>query len=170
MLDPWLEWGSEASELLDNEWVQYPGVTLDCHLLEYRKTLREWIRWRKQPENTIKHYTKAPEYINRPAPYVPILPEEDGGQNDTELKPHPFPTRARCKSMGVDFIEWKRPAGHKIPDGYCVLGNGELVLESEVDSHSGSSSLTSDSGSEEFLRWFLTEYPRTTGKHLKLSP
>lgn len=68
MLDPWLEWGSEASELLDNEWVQYPGVTLDCHLLEYRKTLCEWIRWRKQPENTIKHYTEAPEYINWPAP------------------------------------------------------------------------------------------------------
>jgi hypothetical protein len=144
---PWLEYDSKISDVLDKEWVQNSEFTLDCDPLEYRKTLCEWIRWREQPENTINHYTEAPGHIDWPAPYIPMLPMEGSYQNDPEMKPYRYLSRAHCRSRGVDFIEWKRPAGNKIPDGFCVLGNGELVLKSELDldDESDSSNWTSDS-------------------------
>lgn len=140
--------GSNISDVLDKEWVQHPEVRLDCDLLEYRTALCEWIRWRERPENMISHYTEAPEYIDWPMPYVPVMPEQYGDQNEPEMKPCAFSTRAGWKSMGVDIIEWKRLARNKIPDGFCVLGNGELVLKSELDFdyESDLSSRTSNSG------------------------
>jgi hypothetical protein len=116
-------------EVLDKEWVHGSEFTLECDLLEYRKILREWIHRRKRPGNAIIHYTEASEYITWPVPYVPKMSTPD----DPKIRPWPFLSHALCKLRGIDFIEWRRPASSKIPDGYCVLGNGELPLKPDLE-------------------------------------
>ena len=126
---------SKISDVLDQEWVQHAEVTLDRDVQDYREAFREcmWAWRRSQPGNINKHYKEAPEHIDWPVPFIPVLPEKDAYGNIVRMRPYFVAFRAGWKSLGVDIVGWKRPAHNKIPDGFCVLGNGELVLKSEID-------------------------------------
>lgn len=124
---------SQISDVLDKEWIRHPDVTLDRDVQDYCEALREWVNWRRQPGNTIKHYTEAPEQIDWPVPFIPVLPEKDAYGNVVRMRPYFVAPRSGWESLGVDIIEWKRPAHNRIPDGFYVLGNGKLVRKAETD-------------------------------------
>lgn len=124
---------SKISDVLDKEWIQHPEVILDRDILDYRDALRKWIEWRSQPANKIQHYTEAPEHIDWPVLFIPVLPQKDAYGNIVRMMPYFVAPRSGWGAMGVNIIEWKRPAHNKIPDGFYVLGNGKLVERSQVD-------------------------------------
>lgn len=124
---------SKISDVLDKEWISRQDVKLDRDVQDYREALRKWVEWRSQPVNTIKHYTEAPEHIDWPVPFIPVLPEKDAYGNIVRMRPYFVAPRSGWESLGVDIIEWKRPAHNKIPDGFYVLGNGKLVRKAEID-------------------------------------
>lgn len=88
--------------------------------------------WRSQPGNTIEHYTEAPEHIDWPVPFIPVLPEKDAYGKIVRTRPYFVADRSGWKSLGIDIVEWKRPAHNKIPEGFYVLGNSEHVPRSEI--------------------------------------
>lgn len=124
---------SKISDVLDKDWMQHPEVTLDRDVQGYREALRGWVARRSQPEDTIECYTEAPEHIDWPVPFIPVLPEKDAHGNLVRMRPYFIASRSGWKSLGVDIIEWKRSAHNKIPDGFGVMGNDELVSKSDID-------------------------------------
>ncbi|KAL1862636.1 hypothetical protein Daus18300_008434 [Diaporthe australafricana] len=126
---------SKISDVLAKDWIQHPHVTLDRDLQDYREALQKWAAWRNQPENIIEHYKDAPEHIDWPIPFIPVLPEKDAYGTILGMRPYVTASRSCWKSFGVDIIEWKRPAHNRVPDVFYVLGNGELALKSEIDAN-----------------------------------
>jgi hypothetical protein len=126
--------GADISTIQEKEWVKHPDVNLDRDVTYYRQRLQRWLQWRNQPENLISHYTQAPSHIEWPQswrPEIPLLDQE--GNPIGEAMPISSVPRAALRALGLRFVEWERPAHNKIPDGFCVLGNGRLVAQADLD-------------------------------------
>ncbi|KAI7777740.1 hypothetical protein LA080_003087 [Diaporthe eres] len=126
--------GADISTIQEKEWVKHPDVRLDRDVTYYRQRLERWLQWRNQPGNLISHYTQAPSYIEWPQswrPEIPLLDQE--GNAIGEAMPTSSMPRSALRALGLNFIEWERPAHNKIPHGFCVLGNGRLVAQTNSD-------------------------------------
>ncbi|KAG8158454.1 hypothetical protein KVR01_011576 [Diaporthe batatas] len=126
--------GADISTLQEKEWIKHPDINLDADVTHYRQRLDRWLQWRNQPENLISHYTQAPSYIEWPQPWRPEMPFLDQeGNLIGESMPSTCMSRAAQRALGLKFVEWERPAHNKIPPGFCVLGDGRLVMQTELD-------------------------------------
>lgn len=126
--------GADISTIQEKEWVKHPHIRLDRDVADYRQRLERWLQWRSQPRNLISHYTQAPSYIEWPQswrPEIPLLDQE--GNSIGEIMPGSAVPRAALRALGLNFIEWERPAHNKIPHGFCVLGTGRLVAQTDLD-------------------------------------
>lgn len=125
--------GADISTIQEKDWVKHPNISLDKDVAYYRQRLERWLQWRNQPENLISHYTQAPNHIEWPQswrPEIPLLDQE--GNSIGEAMPSSSVPRAALRALGLKCVEWERPAHNKIPQGFCVLGTGRLVAQSDL--------------------------------------
>lgn len=127
--------GADISTIEEKEWIKHPDVGLDRDIKHYRQTLRDWLQRRNQPENLITHYTQAPNPLEWPQPWQPEIPylDEDGNPLGEDAYPTSSVSRTALRALGLNFVEWERPAHDKIPDGFRVLGDGTLVAQVDLD-------------------------------------
>ncbi|KAL1880126.1 hypothetical protein Daus18300_001489 [Diaporthe australafricana] len=126
--------GADIATIQEKKWVKHPGVSLDKDVAHYRQALQRWLQRRAQPENLISHYTQAPSYIEWPQSWRPEIPLLDPEGNPVgEAGPSSCVPRAALRALGLKFVEWERPAHNKIPRGFQVLGNGELIAQTDSE-------------------------------------
>lgn len=127
--------GADISTIEEKEWIKHPDVSLDKDIDHYRQTLRDWLKRRSQPENLITHYTQAPNPLEWPQHWQPEIPylDQDGNPLGEDAHPTSSVSRTALRALGLKFVEWERPAHDKIPDGFCVLGDGTLVAQADLD-------------------------------------
>lgn len=126
--------GADISAIQDKEWVKHPSVNLDADVTRYREVLQSWMERRSRPENLITHFTQVSNPLHWPQTWRPRMPSLgcDGQPLNEEISPVCSMSRAALMALGLRFIEWKRPAHDKIPDGFCVLGDGTLVAQKDL--------------------------------------
>lgn len=129
--------GADISTVEEKDWIKHPDVILEADVSTYRTMTKRWLERRKQPKTLITHYTQAPNPIEWPQVWRPIIPPFDHEGNPVgESQPRSSVPRAAFRALGLKSIEWERPAHDMIPDGFCVLGDGRLVAEADLQSSS----------------------------------
>lgn len=128
--------GADISTIEEKEWIKHPDVSLDRDVEDYRKTIRDWLQRRNQPENLITHYTQASSPLEWPEPWQPEIPflDKNGNPWQEGTGPATCVSRTALRALGLKFVEWERPAHNMIPaDGFRVLGDGTLIPQADLE-------------------------------------
>lgn len=126
--------GADISTIQERDWPKHPDVNLEADVSAYRKTTQSWLERRNQPENLMTHYTQAPSPMEWPPAWRPSIPpfDDEGNLMEGEAWPRSSMPRAAARALGLKSVEWERPAHNMIPDGFCVLGDGRLVAQADL--------------------------------------
>lgn len=134
---PTLSLGGDIATINRMKWVKHPDVRLDSDVSNFQRTLRCWLRRRNRPHNLITHFTQAQSPLEWPQPWRPEIPALDlNGNPSTIWKGARSTTHVRrttLRALGLKFVEWERPAHNNIPEGFCVLADGTLIAQSDLE-------------------------------------